>query len=131
MYRYADQEPEEIDGFETYTEAQKMLSEYRKAYPAGSRLWLKPVRLYHQPAPVTIGADIYFLCPIEYLTTRQFSSIVKGCKIYIPTGRISFVNGQAGGKNGKSPAFGSVIVKIADKYSVEFVYIERIKGDYE
>ena len=77
------------------------------------------------------GADIYFLCPIEYLTTRQFSSIVKGCKIYIPTGRISFVNGQAGGKNGKSPAFGSVIVKIADKYSVEFVDIERIKGDYE
>ena len=51
MYRYADQEPEEIDGFDTYSEAIAMLSEYRKAYPAGSRLWLKPVRLYHQPAP--------------------------------------------------------------------------------
>ena len=50
MYRYADQEPEEIDGFDTYSETIAMLSEYRKAYPAGSRLWLKPVRLYHQPA---------------------------------------------------------------------------------
>ena len=69
-------------------------------------------------------ADIYFLCPIEYLTTRQFSSIVKGCRIYIPTGRISFFNGQVGGKNGKSPAFGSVVIKIADEMSVEFVDIK-------
>lgn len=51
MYRYSDQATEEIDGFDTYTEAKDMLSEYRKAYPAGSRLWLKAVRLYHQPAP--------------------------------------------------------------------------------
>lgn len=71
-------------------------------------------------------ADIYFLCPVEYLTTRQFSSIVQGCRIYIPTGRISFVNGQLGGKNGKSPAFGSVIVKMADEYSVEFVDIKEL-----
>lgn len=51
MYRHPDQEPEKIDGFETYTEAKAMLAEYRKAYPAGSRLWLKAVHLYHQPAP--------------------------------------------------------------------------------
>lgn len=72
-------------------------------------------------------ADIYFLCPIEYLTTRQFTQIIKGAKIYIPNGRISFINGQVGGINGKSPAFGSVIVKIADFYSIEFVEISKLK----
>ena len=98
------------------------------------RIWINPpftrkaefltkaVETYEKTA-----ADIHFLCPIEYLTTKQFLSIVKGCKIYIPTGRISFVNGQAGGKNGKSPAFGSVIVKIADEYSVEFVDIKELR----
>jgi phage N-6-adenine-methyltransferase len=75
----------------------------------------------------TTNADIYFLCPIEYLTTAQFSGTVRGCHIYIPTGRISFINGKPGGKNGNSPAFGSVIVKIADKNSFEFVDIHKIK----
>lgn len=72
-------------------------------------------------------ADIFFLCPIEYLTTKQFSEVIGGGTIYIPTGRISFVNGQVNGKNGKSPAFGSVIVKIADTMSVEFVPINKLK----
>lgn len=74
------------------------------------------------------SADIFFLCPIEYLTTGQFSNIVKGATVYIPTGRISFINGQVGGKNGKSPAFGSVIVKIADTMSVKFIPISKLKS---
>jgi len=74
-------------------------------------------------------ADIFFLCPIEYLTTRQFIAAVGGgCKIFVPTGRISFTNGQIGGKNGKSPAFGSIIVKMADEMSIEFIDIEKLKG---
>lgn len=72
-------------------------------------------------------ADIFFLCPIEYLTTRQFSNTAKGCHIYIPTGRISFINGQIGGKNGKSPAFGSVVVKLQEACSVSFVDIKDLK----
>ena len=72
-------------------------------------------------------ADIFFLCPIEYLTTGQFSNIVESCTIYIPTGRISFFNGVPGGKNGKSPAFGSVIVKIGGSMSVEFIPINKLK----
>ena len=77
------------------------------------------------------GADIYFLCPIEYLTTAQFGNTVENCHIYIPTGRISFINGKVGGKNGKSPAFGSVIIKIADKMSLEIVDIYKLKSSKE
>lgn len=93
-----------------------------------NRIWINPpftlkpqflqkaVETYEQT-----GAEIYFLCPIEYLTTKQFSNIVSGCRIYIPTGRISFINGAVGGVNGKSPAFGSVIIKLEQEMSVEFV----------
>lgn len=99
------------------------------------RIWINPpftkkpeflakaVETYKQT-----GADIFFLCPIEYLTTGQFSNIVDGCTIYIPTGRISFINGAIGGKNGKSPAFGSVIVQMADKMVVNFVNIKLLRS---
>lgn len=73
------------------------------------------------------GADIYFLCPIEYLTTAQFRNTIDGCKIFIPTGRLSFENGVPGGKNGSSPAFGSVIIKLDNRFSVEFVSITKLK----
>ena len=44
MYQYKDQEPEEVDEFDTKKEAMSMLSEYRMAYPAGSKLWIKKER---------------------------------------------------------------------------------------
>lgn len=76
-------------------------------------------------------AEIYYLCPIEYLTTAQFRALVKNCKIYIPTGRISFFNGAPGGKNNNgSPAFGSIIIKISDDTSVEFIDIKLLRGDF-
>lgn len=58
------------------------------------------------------GNEIYILFPIEFLTTKRFYDIVGnlGFKIYIPNGRINFESGL--GKKGKSPAFGSVILKI-------------------
>ena len=57
--------------------------------------------------------DIYFLSPIEFLTTKGFHEQIKkvgGVKLFIPNGRIKFQSGL--GKDSKSPAFGSVIFKI-------------------
>lgn len=65
--------------------------------------------------------EIYILFPIEFLTTKRFHDITKECggKIYIPNGRINFQSGL--GKKGKSPAFGSVVLKIQDKWEIEFI----------
>ena len=41
MYQHPGQEPEEIDEFDTKEEARNMLIEYKMAYPAGSKLWIK------------------------------------------------------------------------------------------
>ena len=62
--------------------------------------------------------------PIEFLTTRRFHNATKGLggKIYIPSGRIPFESGL--GKNGKSPAFGSVVLKIQDKWEIELLDID-------
>jgi len=64
-------------------------------------------------------ADIYILFPIGFLTTKRFSDT--GCKgkIYIPNGRLGFESGL--GKNGKSPAFGSIVMKLQDVNEVEFI----------
>lgn len=72
-------------------------------------------------------ADIYILFPIEFLTTKRLSDISNGMggKIFIPNGRINFQSGV--GKKGKSPAFGSVIMKIQDKWEVEFIDNDLLK----
>ena len=62
---------------------------------------------------------IYVLFPIEFLTTAKFHSLDCKCKWYIPKGRINFESGL--GKQGKSPAFGSVVIKLADENSVEYI----------
>lgn len=56
------------------------------------------------------------LVPIGFLTTKRFHSICKGATIYLPNGRIKFESGP--GKSSKSPAFGSVIIKLAKKWSI-------------
>lgn len=73
--------------------------------------------------------EIYILFPIEFLTTKRFYNITKdiGGKIYIPSGRIPFQSGL--GKEGKSPAFGSVVLKIQDKWEIEIIDIENLKGE--
>ena len=63
--------------------------------------------------------DIYVLLPIEFLTTQKFRRACRGGKIFIPSGRINFESGL--GKKGKSPAFGSIILKLEDKNSIEFI----------
>ena len=69
----------------------------------------------------SVKNEIYILFPIEFLTTKRFHDITKngGGKIFIPSGRINFQSGL--GKKGKSPAFGSVVLKIQDKWEIEFI----------
>ena len=63
--------------------------------------------------------EIYILFPIEFLTTQRLHNSVRGGKIFIPNGRINFESGL--GKKGKSPAFGSVVMKIQVGWEVELI----------
>ena len=73
--------------------------------------------------------NIYILFPIEFLTTKRFHDCMVdlGGKIYIPNGRINFQSGL--GKKGKSPAFGSVIMKIQDKWEIQLINNEDLKRE--
>ena len=66
-----------------------------------------------------VGNEIYILFPIEFLTTARFHNSVWGGKLFVPNGRINFESGL--GKKGKSPAFGSVVLKIQDKWEIELI----------
>jgi phage N-6-adenine-methyltransferase len=66
--------------------------------------------------------EIYILFPIEFITTLRFHNSVGGGKLFIPNGRINFQSGS--GKKGKSPAFGSVVMKIQDTWEVEMINIK-------
>ena len=63
--------------------------------------------------------EIYILFPIGFMTTQRFHNSVGGGKLFIPNGRINFESGL--GKKGKSPAFGSVVMKIQDKWEIELI----------
>ncbi|MCK9324170.1 MAG: phage N-6-adenine-methyltransferase [Bacteroidales bacterium] len=60
--------------------------------------------------------DIFILFPIEFLTTQRFHNSVGGGKLYVPNGRINFESGL--GKQGKSPAFGSVVMMLQDFWEI-------------
>ncbi len=61
--------------------------------------------------------EIYILFPIEFLTTARFHNSVGGGRLFIPNGRINFESGL--GKKGKSPAFGSIVMKLQDTWQFE------------
>lgn len=67
---------------------------------------------------------IYVLFPIEFLTTARFHDLGCHCKLFIPRGRINFESGL--GKEGKSPAFGSVVIRLADEDTVEYIDLKDI-----
>ena len=73
--------------------------------------------------------DIYILFPIEFLTTKRFHDCVEGLggKLFIPNGRINFQSGL--GKKGKSPAFGSVIMKLQDNWEIELIDNNLLKDN--
>ena len=66
--------------------------------------------------------EIYMLFPIEFMTTKRFHDTCRGGRVYVPNGRINFESGL--GKQGKSPAFGSVVFKIGDKHEIEYIKIK-------
>lgn len=66
--------------------------------------------------------EIYILFPVEFITTARFHNSVGGGRLYIPNGRINFQSGL--GKKGKSPAFGSIVMKLQDKWSIEMLIIK-------
>lgn len=72
------------------------------------------------------GGGVYMLVPISFLTTKKFHSIIKGAKIFLPDGRIKFESGL--GKESRSPAFGSVVIKIQDKWEIEPIKIGGVYG---
>lgn len=63
------------------------------------------------------GGDVCMIVPIEFLTTKRFHAICKGAKIFLPNGRIKYESGL--GKPSRSPAFGSVVIKLDDHWSIE------------
>jgi hypothetical protein len=65
--------------------------------------------------------EIYMLFPIEFLTTQRFHKIGATGKLFIPNGRIKFESGL--GKPAKSPAFGCVIIKLSNEFSIELIKI--------
>ena len=94
------------------------------------RIWINPPftykHLFLEKAVDTYlqsKNDIYFLTPIEFLTTKRFHEQIQkvgGVKLFLPNGRIKFESGL--GKSAKSPAFGSVIFKLQKES--EIVYLE-------
>ncbi len=73
--------------------------------------------------------DIFILFPIEFITTKRFHDCIKGLggKLFIPNGRINFESGL--GKKGKSPAFGSIVMKIQDSWEVVLINNDDLKKD--
>lgn len=70
--------------------------------------------------------EIYMLFPIEFITTSRFYnfSMGYGGKIYIPSGRIKYQSGL--GKKSTAPAFGSVVMKIQDKWEIQIMNINEL-----
>lgn len=90
------------------------------------RIWINPpFTIKHEflkKAQETFNVarnEIYILFPIEFITTKRFHEICGGGRLYVPSGRINFQSGL--GKKGKSPAFGSVVMKIQDTWEIELL----------
>lgn len=95
-------------------------------------IWINPPfdkkHLFFEKAIQTykiVKNNIYFLCPIEFLTTMRFFASRQnvGIKLFVPKGRIKFQSGV--GLKEQTPAFGSVIIKFQDKNELEFIDLEQ------
>lgn len=69
--------------------------------------------------------EIYVLLPIAFLTTKSFYSVIKGGVLHLPNGRFSFE--KASGTPATSPALGTFVLKLDDKWSVQLLNLESIK----
>ena len=86
------------------------------------RIWINPPftdkHIFFKKAVETVkkaNNEIYFLMPIEFLTTKRFHNLLDGIGgvLYLPNGRIKFERNI--GEPSKSPAFGSVILKLQNE----------------
>ena len=96
------------------------------------RIWVNPPftikHLFLEKAQKTYDVaenDIYILMPIEFMTTARFHNLCKGGTVFIPNGRLNFESGL--GKKGKSPPFGSVVLKLGKKNEIVFIDKESLK----
>ena len=95
-----------------------------------NRIWINPpftikhkflekaVETYNK-----VHNEIYILVPIEFLTTKRFHNLKCKYRIFIPNGRVKFISGL--GKNSKSPAFGSVVLKLAEENTIEYIDLKE------
>lgn len=97
-----------------------------KDWTVYKRIWINPpFTIKHefikkaQETYLFAKNEIYILFPVEFITTSRFHNLVSGGKLFIPNGRICFESGL--GKKGKSPAFGSVVMKIQNKWEIELI----------
>ncbi len=114
----------ELSNFDTI-ETNGLLTDWTKY----SRIWINPLftkkHEFLKKAWETYQIaknEIFILFPIEFITTKRFHESVSGGKLYIPNGRINFESGL--GKKGKSPAFGSVVMKLQDSWEIELIRIK-------
>jgi len=69
--------------------------------------------------------DIYILFPIEFIATQRFYDTCVNGRLYVPSGRINFESGL--GKKGKSPAFGSCVLKVQQDSELVLIDINDLK----
>lgn len=87
------------------------------------KIWINPpftrkFEFLQKAASVVEWSDtrIFFLLPIESMTTKRFHQIMTGVpyEMHLPNGRIKFESPDGGGS---SPAFGSVVLELgADRW---------------
>jgi len=91
------------------------------------KIWINPPftrKFEFLKKAIDIESHIFFLMPIETMTTGKFHKIMSsyrgGYTLWIPNGRIKFDDGSG---NCSSPAFGSVILELHGRVK----RIKRIK----
>ena len=95
-----------------------------------NRIWVNPPftmkKEFMQKAVETVKANpdatIWILVPIETLTTKWFNAMVHDYDLIIPNGRIKFEDPN--NPKAKSPAFGSIIIKLGSQSSMTVESLE-------
>lgn len=94
------------------------------------KIWLNPpftlkkeFLIKAQQTYDSVKNDIFICIPVNYLTTKQFHSIIKGCIIYLPNGRFKF---ERKGQVAKSPALGCIVIKITDGWGLCTIKLEEL-----
>ena len=94
----------------------------RQDWKRFEKIWINPPFTkkfdFLQKAMATMlwnDVKIFFLMPAETITTKKFHEIIGGqpYTLWVPDGRIKFEDGSG---RGSSPAFGSVVIELDNKF---------------